>query len=269
MDSSIIRIPRVAEASVPLAVNRKAHGRQQDHQREQAERQPRPDVGNTAKEMRAAGGTPAAHPSSRVPSEAENRAVDFAGLTQATRVTAPVEAPARNVPEDQRTVLEEAKTKAYREGFTAGTEDAQRALAAQGEAMAALIESLAQSREELLNEVEDDVIAIVFRAVTTIIGNTVAEQAGVVEVVRRVIAQVRDRDGLVVRVSSRDFEVAREASGYGKRLGARVEVVAEPRILPGGCLVESSAGTLDGRLEVQLQSLRELLLGLRSGAGNG
>lgn len=269
MDNTIIRVPRVADASVPLAVNRKARGKQHEQQREQPDRRPRPDVKAMAKEARPAEGEPAPSTVSRVSAEMEDLVVGLAGLTQAAHVAAPADAPIRNAIEEQRAQLEEAKTQAYREGFATGMEDGQRAFAAQGEAMAALIESLAQLREGILNEAEDDIITIVFRAVAAIVGDLLAERTSVVEVVHRVIAQVRDRERLVVRVSSRDFELVKEALGPDNRLGLRVEVAAEPRILPGGCLVESAAGTLDGRLEVQLQSLRELLLGLRRGADNG
>lgn len=72
---------------------------------------------------------------------------------------------------------------------------------------------------------------------------------GVVEVVRQVIGQVRDRENLIVRVSSKDFALIQDAYVPDNCVGQRVDVVAE-------------------RLDIQLHSLRELLLGVRSGAGD-
>lgn len=267
MDSTIIRIPRVANASVPLAVNRQPRGKQQEKSlRDHAERPLNPDLAGEPVESSAQLEV------SRSP--APERGVDgslangFAGVDVGLMIsTVPVE-PIQDKATQERARLEEARNQAYREGFASGIEDGQREFAAQGEQMAALLESLGALRNELLSEVEDDVVAIVFQAVTAIIGNALAERVGVVEVVRQVIGQVRDRENLIVRVSNKDFALIKDAHAHDNCVGQRVEVLAEPRILPGGCLVESSAGTLDGRLEVQLQSLRELLLGVRSGAGD-
>lgn len=267
MDSTIIRIPRVANASVPLAVNRQARGKQQEKPlRDHAERPLKADLPGIP-------GEPPIKTEGQISPSLEHGlgeglASNFSGVDIAMLLShAPAE-PARDKAMEERALLEEARNQAYREGFASGIDDGRREFAVQGEKMAALLESLGALRGELLSEVEDDVVAIVFQAVTAIIGNVLAERVGVVEVVRQVIGQVRDHENLIVRVSSKDFALIKDAYAPENCVGQRVDVVAEPRILPGGCLVESSAGTLDGRLEVQLHSLRELLLGVRSGAGD-
>lgn len=257
MDSTIIRIPRVANTSVPLAVNRQTRGQQQEKSHDYVEH----NAAESSVKIERTSNPSAEH------GRDENLTNSFSGIDVAMLLSsAPVEH-VRDAIEEQ-VLLEEARKQAYREGFASGVEDGQREFVVQGEKMAALLESLGGVRGELLREVEDDVVAIVFQAVTAIIGNALAERVGVVDVVRQVIGQVRDRENLIVRVSSKDFALIKDAYAPENCVGQRVEVLAEPRILPGGCLVESSAGTLDGRLEVQLHSLRELLLGVRSGAGD-
>jgi flagellar biosynthesis/type III secretory pathway protein FliH len=267
VDSTIIRIPRVADASVPLAVNRQARGKQQDKQlRKHPERQLNADHAGGL-------GDPSINEEVLIRSSLEHglgegSATNISGVEVAMLLSPALAEPVLDKAMEERALLEETRNQAYREGFASGVEDGRREFAMQGEKMAVLLESLGALRGELLSEVEDDVVAIVFQAVTAIIGNALAERIGVVEVVRQVIGQVRDRENLIVRVSSKDFLLIQDAYAPDNCVGQRVDVVAEPRILPGGCLVESSAGTLDGRLDVQLHSLRELLLGVRSGAGD-
>jgi flagellar biosynthesis/type III secretory pathway protein FliH len=40
-------------------------------------------------------------------------------------------------------------------------------------------------------------------------------------------------------------------------------LLSDDRVLLGGCLIETSGGTLDGRLETQMQQLRDTLLAAR------
>lgn len=264
MDSTIIRVPRVANASVPLAVNRQVRGKQQEKPlRDHAESQLKADLPGEPPIKAEAQISP-----SLEHGLGEGLASNFSGVDIAMLLSPVPAEPARDKAMEERALLEEVRNQAYREGFASGIEDGRREFAVQGEKMATLLESLGALRGELLSEVEDDVVAIVFQAVTAIIGNVLAERVGVVEVVRQVIGQVRDHENLIVRVSSKDFALIKDAYAPENCVGQRVDVVAEPRILPGGCLVESSAGTLDGRLEVQLHSLHELLLGVRSGAGD-
>lgn len=267
MESTIIRIPRVANVSVPLAVNRQAKGKLQDKRlRDHAERPLKADLVEAPDEVQVKAKGPSS-PSLEL-GIVEVFANSYTGAEVAMLLSSASVEPVRDKAIAERALLDEARNLAYREGLASGIEDGRREYSVQGEKMTALLESLGALRGELLSEVEDDVVAIVFQAVTTIIGNALAERVGVVEVVRQVIGQVRDRENLIVRVSGKDFELIKEAYRPENCAGQRVEIVAEPRILPGGCLVESSAGTLDGRLEVQLHSLRELLLGVRSGAGD-
>lgn len=267
MDSTIIRIPRVANASVPLAVNRQARGKQHEkplrnhgEQQSKAEFTGLLEVVPGKEQMLAT--TPLEH------ATPGRLADNFSGMETAMQFSPSPAEIALDKAKEEEAQLAEAHRLAYLEGFASGVEDGRREFAVKGEEIATLVGSLGVLRGELLNEVEDDVVAIVFQAVTAIVGDLLTERDGVVEVVRQVISQVRDRESLIVRVSSRDFDLIKTTFAQDSSPSQCVEVVAEPRILPGGCLVESSAGTLDGRLEVQLQSLRELLLGVRSGAGN-
>jgi flagellar assembly protein FliH len=78
--------------------------------------------------------------------------------------------------------------------------------------------------------------------------------------VREAISGVRERERLVVRVSPRDHKLfAGENIAPKNGDAGSIELVADERVELGGCLIETSSGTLDGRLETQLQRLCDTL----------
>jgi type III secretion protein L len=40
-----------------------------------------------------------------------------------------------------------------------------------------------------------------------------------------------------------------------------VDIVPDPKVASGGCIIESEVGTVDARLETQLRALEKALLG--------
>ena len=114
------------------------------------------------------------------------------------------------------------------------------------------------------------IVEIAFEAIGKILGESLARRDGVQAVVREVIRGVREREHLVVRVSPRDHELlARE--GFKPKNGdaQAIELLADDRVELGGCLIETAGGTLDGRLETQLQAAARYAgrRGTRGGAG--
>ena len=76
-----------------------------------------------------------------------------------------------------------------------------------------------------------------------------------------VLQRVRDEREVTIRVSPSDLPLLQtHQAAFDKALGARRwTVTADSRVGAGGCLVESTLGTLDGRLEVQLANLSDTL----------
>lgn len=118
---------------------------------------------------------------------------------------------------------------------------------------------------------EDAMIELAFEAVGKIVGQALASREGVAAVVRQALQAVRERERLVIRLAPRDVEMVSALHGEFTRLaGAKaLEVVADERVEWGGCLIETSGGGLDGRLETQLQRLRDVLLEARAAAEAG
>ena len=162
--------------------------------------------------------------------------------------------------------LASARDEAVKEGFAQGNaeglETGERAYAAQLQALAELIASLRNVMGQQIEGVTDVAVEIVYEAVVKIIGEQVMQRETVVAIVREIMRRAKDRSRLVARVAPRDLEMITAQGGKlteGLNVGD-IEIVGDDRVSLGGCLLETPAGNLDGRLEIQLQQLRDALL---------
>jgi flagellar assembly protein FliH len=159
----------------------------------------------------------------------------------------------------------EAVKQGYNEGLQAGRETAMQETAQSREQLSALIAGMRAEYERDLDGIAEIGAEIVFEAVTRIIGSSYLDRNGIAAVVREVISHAKDRSRLVIRVSPADYQELKTAHEMFTENGDRqkVEILADDRVELGGCLLETPAGNLDGRLEVQLQQLRDTLLSAR------
>lgn len=127
-----------------------------------------------------------------------------------------------------------------------------------------LINMLSNKAESDINGFEDEIVAIVYESVCKIIGMKMEQPETIVSVVKEVMKYSQDRMEMVLRVSSENFEILQ---GAREKLNAGVsnhfDIVADDHVRYGGCILETTAGRIDGRLEQQLSSLMQVLLNVR------
>jgi flagellar assembly protein FliH len=162
----------------------------------------------------------------------------------------------------------EALQRAQSEGYAAGIAQGEAKYAAQAEQLAAVLASAHEAIEAAVVDAEDVILEIAYESVCKIVGDALGRREGVVAVVQSVLRNLREREQLVIRVAPDDLALL---ESHRKDLlpyrGTVVALVADERVSLGGCLVESSGGTLDGRLETQMQRLREILVDARHPRG--
>ena len=163
-------------------------------------------------------------------------------------------------------VHETARLQGLAHGETQGREQAREACQRVLDGLAAIArateEELAREQSKLADQCAD----IVGEALAKIAGSKLATRAATVGTVIEVLKRVKEGRGLVVRVSPTDLPVLQqEEARLGEVVpGRALTLVADARIELGGCIVESSLGTLDGRLDVQLRELYATLRTARS-----
>jgi len=181
----------------------------------------------------------------RIPSavyEAQRDAETIVGSARAEAARARAEAGA---------VAEEARAAGHAEGLEAARAEATRIIAAAHAEAARVRADAARDLARLAVHVAEKVLA---REVA------MAPDA-VVAVAEQAIALARGGRTLVVRAHPDDV-AALDAARVRLLDGVReIELCADAAVARGGCVVESEAGVVDARLEVQLAALERALVG--------
>lgn len=120
------------------------------------------------------------------------------------------------------------------------------------------------SRDKYLAENEPELVRLSVRIAQKIVGEELrTNPEAIVRVARECLQRLGRERSLTLRVSSADIDVMRrridllrEAVGSHRS----IEVVADPAVGLGGCIVESEYGVIDARLETQIRCLEETLL---------
>lgn len=122
----------------------------------------------------------------------------------------------------------------------------------QAEKWRSLATALAQQAQGLREQLEAEVTEWTFAAVTRLLGQRPPEQ--VAAAVRQVLAEAKLDEPLTVLLHPQDLPAVQ-----GEDWPAQVRFAADEHVKLGGCRVQSAHQTLDARLEVQLELLREAL----------
>lgn len=147
---------------------------------------------------------------------------------------------------------ENIRARAYREG--------------REEAESELIENILATREEraqVLTTVERDVLKLAVKLAEKVIGRELKQdENGRGEIVHNALRSARQQEMLTVRVSADDLPLLERLREKIDRFGRAqyIDFVADQAVKEGGCIIESTSGTIDARLETQLRILENALL---------
>lgn len=135
---------------------------------------------------------------------------------------------------------------------------------------AALLCTIAKARARVLDEAEAAAVDAAILIAQKLVGEGfAADRTRVANLVAPLLARVRHAERVVVRLHPEDRtalyegEQHDEGAAWLRRLGVagEVDLVEDPTLARGGCVVQSQFGTLDARVETRLavfaRALRE------------
>ncbi|HEY0170035.1 MAG TPA: type III secretion system stator protein SctL [Pyrinomonadaceae bacterium] len=120
-----------------------------------------------------------------------------------------------------------------------------------------------ERRDAALTGAERDVLRLAVKLAEKIIGREIArDDATLADIVSAALRHARQQESLTVRVNPADLPRVQAHRGRLDPSGrARfIDLVADPRVGPGGCVIEGESGTVDARLDTQLRVLERALL---------
>ena len=125
-----------------------------------------------------------------------------------------------------------------------------------------------ERRERVLIEVEHDILRLAVKLAEKIIGREIErDSAAVADIVAAALRHTRHHDVLVVRVNPADLSVLQTFRDHlDPTSRARyLDIIPDPRVTHGGCIIESESGTIDAQHETQLRVLERALLARATG----
>ena len=160
---------------------------------------------------------------------------------------------------------EEAAKRGHEEGLAQGQAEgragADAAVARRLRELDTIVKEAAAVTARQLAENESMLVDIAYAAICRLAGVLAVDRDGALAQVRAAVAQLRETTALRIGVHPDD---AAWLAAHAPTQDAGWTLHADPRVTLGGCIVEGSHGSLDARLELQLDRLRESLLAVRA-----
>ncbi len=127
-----------------------------------------------------------------------------------------------------------------------------------------LLRELNQTRDKILTESQEDIVTLAMVIASKIVHAEV-KQSDVIETnVREAIKMAADRHSIRIRLNPADvaaIDACRKTFFDSIKNLDRIDIVDDDEIIPGGCVVEAGEGSIDARLDSQMEEIRKILLG--------
>lgn len=156
------------------------------------------------------------------------------------------------------------RDQAYAEGYQAGMEQA---IQTPNELIARLEADLAQTaidRDQILAAIEPEVLKLVVETVEKVIRHEVKTNPRIVtRTIKSVLRRVKNVDEAYIRVHPSEVEVVRNmrdellATAEGLK---NIRIADDRRVSAGGCVIETSNGDFDARIETQIDRVQNRLM---------
>lgn len=171
-------------------------------------------------------------------------------------------------------VREKARQEGYQTGYQAGEEAAQLAvrndMAQEIEQTAAkaenLLETAKREGQEMLFAAERQMIELVVCIAKKVLAYEVEENPLVIlPIVKAALAKVKDQDEFTIRVHPEDYEVLLQAKRDLQMMVGReqgITINADRTLDKGGCVIDTPYGSVDARLDTQLENVKKALQGV-------
>jgi len=153
---------------------------------------------------------------------------------------------------------EQGRTQGGREGKAQGLEQLRETI----ERAQALVAQIADARDQLLTSVSGRVVDAIVHIAGVVAQGAIAEDPARLEaIVRGALEAIREDDRVVLRLHPDDAALlapVREA--LERDSGTHVTFRSDRTVLRGGCVVETSRGLVDARLDAKLAAIHTALV---------
>jgi len=163
--------------------------------------------------------------------------------------------------------FQEGMQQGYQDGLLQGKQAAldemQQAIQSAMDRAQNILDVATREAQESIVGAERQVVEIALAVARKILAREIEENPMVVlPIVRAALEKVRDQDQIIIRVNPDDYELVLQARRDLQMIVGREQVLSissDQTIEHGSCMIESSNGTVDARLNTQFDILRKAL----------
>jgi flagellar assembly protein FliH len=149
-----------------------------------------------------------------------------------------------------------------RAGFQQAHAEKLAALTSTSQALVHAIDQLRSRDAVVLAEITDEVARLAFAVVEEMLGKELAlAEEPVVDAVKRALRLAPDRGAVIVRAHPEDAAMLGQVETLMP--GRSAEVVSDPSVELGGCILDVGSCTIDAQIGPALERVREVLAGSR------
>ncbi|AJA90117.1 flagellar assembly protein FliH [Borreliella chilensis] len=174
---------------------------------------------------------------------------------------AEIEKLAREYEEKLKKDLEIATSKGREEGYNKGYESGFKDFDKVMRKLHGIIASLIAERRGILESSGEQIVSLVMQIAIKVIKRITASQKDIVlENVNEVLKKVKDKTKITIRVNLDDLDIVRhKKSDFIFRFDVieDLEIIEDPNIGKGGCIIETNFGEIDARISSQLDKIEE------------
>lgn len=161
-------------------------------------------------------------------------------------------------------IRERARSQGYNEGHGAGYAEGLKRAAPVMDSFTSLVRELTGARDGFYSNSENEMVELVINVAELTLGNQIEKNPGLIRhVIKNAVHKLQAREEMTIRVNPMDLaeaekvrpEISKEVEDIGK-----VSFKGDPLVSRGGCMLDTNMGSIDARVETQLEAMREALL---------
>ncbi len=168
---------------------------------------------------------------------------------------------------------EEGHADGFKAGFEAGKKNAAQDLTSLFNALRSAIEKSNSLLSEVAQNSESQIISLAMNIARKVIQREIMlDPKATADLIRAALQKVSHRKEFFIKVSPVDHESLKAQEPYLRQDLKQIvhfEVLSDSRVEPGGCLIETEAGSVEASIQKQLQFIEEQLQGLAPGPAGG
>lgn len=159
---------------------------------------------------------------------------------------------------EMEVMINEEKEIGYQDGYKEGIAKAEKDYDDKFQELTKLITSIDSAFEIKVKKFETFLTSAIFAAVARVLGDAVINDEDRISMVKNVVKTLKSTKPYVLRVSEYDYKIITGNNAEVRQFNT-ANIIADNRVELGGCIIETDKGIFDGRLEVQLARLKDVI----------